>query len=46
MAMDIERVLAVIDNDETLLTGDGEVKDRRLGYFYGLLNVESERQRI
>ena len=33
------------DKDDTLLTGDDEVKDRWLGYFDDLLNVENERER-
>ena len=32
------------DEDGTLLTGDDEVKDRLLGYFHDLLNVENERE--
>ena len=44
MATDIERVTAVKDKDDILLTGDDEVKDRLLGYFDDLLNVENERE--
>ena len=34
------------DKDDTLLTGDDEeVKDRWLGYFDDILNVENERER-
>ena len=43
-ATDIGRVTAVKVKDGTLLTGDGEVKDRWLGYFDDLLNVENERE--
>ena len=42
--MDIGRVTAVKDKDGTLLTGDDEVKDRWLGYFDDILNVENERE--
>ena len=44
MATDIGRVTAVKDKDGTLLTGDDQVKDRWLGYFDDLLNVENERE--
>ena len=44
MATDIGRVTAVKEKDGTLLTGDDEVKDRWLGYFDDLLNVENERE--
>ena len=44
MATDIGRVRAVKDKDDILLTGDDEVKDRWLGYFDDLLNVENERE--
>ena len=44
MAMDVGRVTAVKDKDGTLLTGDDEVKDRWLGHFDDLLNVENERE--
>ena len=44
MATDIGRVTAVKHKDGTLLTGDDEVKDRWLGYFDDLLNVENERE--
>ena len=44
MATDIGRVTAVKDKDGTLLTGDDEVKDRWLGHFDDLLNVENERE--
>ena len=44
MATDNGRVTAVKDEDGTLLTGDDEVKDRWLGYFDDLLNVENERE--
>ena len=43
MATDIGRVTAVKDKDGTLFTGDGEIKERWLGYFDDLLNVENER---
>ena len=32
------------DTDGTLLTGDDEVKDRWLGHFNDLLNVENDRE--
>ena len=44
MATYIGRVTAVNDNDGTLLTRDDEVKDRWLGHFNDLLNVENERE--
>ena len=44
MATDIGRVTAVKDKDGTLLTGYDEVKDRWLGYFDDLLNVENDRE--
>ena len=46
MATDIGRVTVVKDKDETLLRWDDEAKDRWLGYFDDLLNVENERERI
>ena len=39
MATDIGRVKAAKDKDGTLLTGDGEVKDKWLGHFDDILNV-------
>ena len=44
MATDIGRVTALKDKDGSLLTGDDEVKDKWLGYFDDLLNVENERE--
>ena len=46
MATDIGTVTAVKDKDGTLLTGDDEVKDRWLGHFDDLLNVENEREAL
>ena len=46
MTTDIGRVTAVKDKDGTLLTGDDEVKDRWLGHFDDLLNVENEREAL
>ena len=44
MATDIGRVTCVKDKDDTLITGDDEVKDRWLGHFNDLLNAENERE--
>ena len=46
MVTDIRRVTAVKDKDGPLLPGDDEVKDRWLGHFGDLLNVENEREGI
>ena len=42
MVTDIRRVTAVKDKDGPLFPGDDEVKDRWLGHFGDLLNVENE----
>ena len=45
MAADIGRVTAVKDKDGTLRTEDDEIRDRLLGHFDDLLNVENEKER-
>ena len=44
MAADIVRV--VKDKDRTLLRGEDEIRDRRLGHFDDLPNVENERENL